>query len=370
MPLFRFPIVIRPEEETLHETLPDNIYQRLCAIEMSQGKNVSRITKNYFDMIQQKTTIKAVVCPKYGPPEILTIREITKPTPNQNEVLIKVKASSVNTGDARIRGLRVDGFMKWVMRILMGFTKPRQPILGTVFSGVVEQAGEAVTRFKPGDEVYGTTGLKQGCHAEYLCISEKKVITNKPENASFEEAAALPFGGQTAIYFLRKGKITEIEKPHVLIYGATGSVGSAAVQIAKHYGATVIAVCSSRGKELCHALGADSIILYDQDDFTNVSARFDIILDAVGKTNKKQCKPLLKQNGKFFTVEGTDVASERTDYLEFLRQLFENENYQATIDKVYPMDQVVEAHRYVDTGRKKGNVVLKMTASEEKSTQN
>ena len=149
----------------------------------------------------------AVICPKYGPPEVLTIRELSRPSPNKNEVLIKIIASSVNTGDVRIRGLRVEGFMKIVMRIMLGFTKPRRSILGTVFSGLVEQVGEAVTRFKVGDEVYGTTGLKQGCHAEYLSISENKVITNKPENATFEEAAALPFGGQTAIYFLRKGKI-------------------------------------------------------------------------------------------------------------------------------------------------------------------
>lgn len=305
--------------------------------------------------------MKAIICPQYGPPEVLVIKDIPKPLPKKDEVLVKIHASSLNTGDVRIRGLRVEGFMKFVMRIMLGFTKPRRPILGTVFSGIVEQLGEAVTRFKVGDEVYGTTGLKQGCHAEYLCISENKVITNKPENASFEEAAAIPFGGQTAIYFLRKGKIAEINNPQVLIYGATGSVGTAAVQIAKHYGATVTAVCSSKGKELGQTLGADNIILYDQEDFTKVSDKFDIILDAVGKTNKKQCKPLLKPNGKFFTVEGTDISSERTEYLEFLRQLFENKNYNAIIDKVYPMVQVVEAHKYVDTGRKKGNVVLKIS---------
>jgi NADPH:quinone reductase-like Zn-dependent oxidoreductase len=306
--------------------------------------------------------MKAVICPQYGPPEVLIIKDIPKPLPKKDEVLVKIDASSLNTGDVRIRGLKVEGFMKFVMRIMLGFTKPRRPVLGTVFSGIVEQIGEAVTRFKVGDEVYGTTGLKQGCHAGYLCISENKVITNKPENASFEEAAAIPFGGQTAIYFLRKGKIAEINNPQVLIYGATGSVGTAAVQIARHYGATVTAVCGSKGKELVQALGADNIILYDQEDFTKVSGKFDIILDAVGKTNKKQCKPLLKPNGKFLTVEGTDISSERTEYLEFLRQLFENKNYHAIIDKVYPMEQVVEAHTYVDTGRKKGNVVLKMSS--------
>ncbi|WP_296704222.1 NAD(P)-dependent alcohol dehydrogenase, partial [Algoriphagus sp.] len=220
--------------------------------------------------------MKAVICPEYGPPEVLIIKDIPKPSPKKNEVLVKLVASSLNSGDVRIRGLRVEGFMKFIMKLVLGFTKPRRPILGTVFSGIVEQVGEAVTQFKVGEEVYGTTGLKQGCHAEYLCISENKVITKKPENASFEEAAALPFGGQTAIYFLRKGKIEELNNPEVLIYGASGSVGSAAVQIAKHYGAAVTAICSSKGKELAENLGSDKIILYDQEDFTKVLDRFDI----------------------------------------------------------------------------------------------
>ena len=304
--------------------------------------------------------MKAVVCPKYGPPEVLTIQELPKPVPKKNEVLIKIVASAVNTGDAWIRGLRVKGFMKFVMRLMLGFTKPRKPVLGVVFSGIVEQVGENASQFKVGDEVYGATGLNQGCHAEFLCISENKVITYKPKNASFEEAAALPFGGQTAIYFLRKGKIAKISNPQVLIYGATGSVGTAAVQIAKNYGAKVTAVCSSNGKELTQTLGADNIIQYDQQAFTKVSDKFDIILDAVGKTSKKECAPLLKPSGKFFSVEGLDIASESTEYLNFLRQLFENKKYKAIINKVYPMGEVVEAHRFVDTGRKKGNVVLKI----------
>ena len=150
--------------------------------------------------------MKAVICPKYGPPEVLVIKNIPNPIPKKEEVLVKIIATAVNTGDARIRGLNVEGFMKLIMRIVLGFTKPRKPILGTVFSGIIEQVGEAVTQFKVGQEVYGTTGFNQGCYAEYLCISEKKGITHKPKNASFEEAAALPFGGQTAIYFLRKRK--------------------------------------------------------------------------------------------------------------------------------------------------------------------
>lgn len=304
--------------------------------------------------------MKAVICPRYGPPEVLEIRDVPKPAPKKNEVLIKVIASAVNTGDARIRGLRVEGIMKIIMRIVLGFSKPRKPVLGMVFSGIVERVGASVTQFETGQEVYGTTGFQQGCHAEYICLPEKKLIINKPENASFEEAAALPFGGQTAIYFLRKGSIDAVKNSEVLIYGATGSVGTAAVQIARHYGAIVTAVCSSRGKELVEKLGADHIVQYDQEDFTKVPNKFDIILDAVGKTSKKVCKPLLKPKGKFFTVEGADVADERKEYLEFLSQLFESKIYDPVIDKVYTVEQVQEAHRYVDSGRKKGNVVLKI----------
>ena len=306
--------------------------------------------------------MKAIICPQYGPPEVMEVKEVLKPAPKKNEVLVKVVASSLNSGDVRIRALRVQGIMKLVMRIVLGFTKPRRPILGTVFAGVIEEVGAAVSQFKVGDEVYGTTGLKQGCHAEFLRISENGVITQKPEGATFEEASALPFGGQTAIYFLRKGKIEMLTHPAVLIYGATGSVGAAAVQIAKYYGAIVTAVCSSRGKALAERLNADKIILYDQEDFTQLTDKYDIIFDAVGKTSKRVCKPLLTPKGKFFTVEGTDVAAERTEYLEFLSQLFENGRYTPVVDKVYPIEQAIEAHTYVDSGRKKGDVVFRIAS--------
>lgn len=304
--------------------------------------------------------MKAVICPRYGPPEVLVIKELPKPSPQKNEVLVKIVASSINSGDVRIRGLQVEGFMKIVMRLVLGITKPRKPILGTVFSGIIEEVGEKVSGFKVGDEVYGTTGFKQGCHCEYVCTPENKVITHKPKSASFEEAAALPFGGQTAIYFLRKGGIETLIKPEVLIYGATGAVGTAAVQIAKYYNAKVTAVCGSQGKKLTKKLGADEIIAYDEEDFTTVSKKFDIILDAVGKTNRKECNPLLKPNGKFLTVAAADIASEKTEYLALLSQLYEDKKFVANIDKVYPMEVVVDAHKYVDSGRKKGNVVLRI----------
>ncbi len=307
-----------------------------------------------------KEEMRAVICTKYGPPEVLEIRRVQKPFPKDNEMLVKVMASSVNSGDVRVRGLVVEGFLKIVMRFVLGFSKPRKPILGTVFSGVIEKAGKNVTSFNAGDEVWGTTGFQFGTYAEYITVSEKSVIAMKPSNASFEEAAAIPFGGLTAIYFFEKAKIERDTNPKVLIYGATGSVGTAAVQIAKNFSASVTAVCSESGQALVKDLGADKIIIYGQEDFTTTPDRFDIIFDAVGKTTKKQCAHLINQGGKYLTVAGLDVAAERKENLELLRSLYEKGKYKATIDRVYPMDEIIEAHRYVDTGRKKGNVVLKM----------
>ncbi|HKK74959.1 MAG TPA: NAD(P)-dependent alcohol dehydrogenase [Saprospiraceae bacterium] len=310
-------------------------------------------------------TMKAVICPKYGPPEVLQIKEIPIPTPKANEILVQVVASPVNTADTRIRGLSVKGFMRFVMRLALGFTKPRQKVLGTIFSGIVVQTGDQVSRFQVGDKVFGSTGFKLKTNAEYVCLKGNGVISPKPANASFEEAAALPFGGQTAIYFLEKAKIKEKENPTVLIYGATGAVGCASLQIAKYYQAEVTAVCSSRGTALAKELGADHIFRYDQEDFTQTSKKFDIIFDAVGKTSKKICRPLLKPDGRFLTVEGMDVAAEKTEQLDLLRKLFETGLYQAVIDKIYPMEEVVAAHTYVDSGRKKGNVVLQISKSDQ-----
>ena len=304
--------------------------------------------------------MKAAVCTAYGPPEVLKIMEIPKPVPGDNEVLVRVRSAAVNSGDARIRGLRAPGFLRLVMRILFGFTKPRRPVLGLMFSGVVEQVGSQVSSFKPGDEVFGSSGSKMGAHAEFLVVKEKAVLVNKPENASFEEAAALLFGGMTAIYFLQKGGIDSLEEPKVLIYGATGSVGTAAVEISKHYKAHVTSVCSERGAELARSLGSDEIVLYTQQDFRKLETKFDIVFDAVGKTKKNDASGILKPNGKYLTVGGMDVARETGEQVEFLRKLFENGELRPNIDKIYPLEEVVEAHRYVDTERKKGNVVLTM----------
>lgn len=305
--------------------------------------------------------MKAVLCTKYGPPEVLQIRDIEKPVPKTNEILVKIMATAVNSGDVRVRALDVQGFMKFVMRLVLGITKPRKKILGTVYSGIVEQAGEGVSNFKTGDEVFGMTGFQFGTYAEYICVKGNGCVSIKPANASFEEAAAIVFGGQTAIHFLEKAGITKKENPTVLIIGATGAVGVAAIQIARHYKANISAVCSSAGAELIKKLGVENILLYDKEDFTKHSKQFDIVFDAVGKTTKKQCAGLLNKEGIYKTVGGMEIAAERKEQLYLLKELFEKGGYSAVIDKTFPMSEAIEAHRYVDTGRKKGNVVLKIS---------
>ncbi len=304
--------------------------------------------------------MKAAICTAYGPPEVLKVLEVPKPEPAAGELLVKVMASSVNSGDARIRGLRAPGLLKWVMRILFGFTKPRQPILGLMFSGVVVQAGKKAVHFKPGDEIFGSCGSKMGAHAQFAVVKDGGVLAKKPENASFEEAAALVFGGMTALYFLKKAGIQALQEPRVLIYGATGSVGTAAIEIAKYHGAQVTSVCSERGVDLAKSLGSDNIVLYTREDFRLLDEKFDIVFDAVGKTVKKDSTRILKKGGKYLSVGGMDVASEKAEQLRFLKTLFEEGKIKANIDKVYGLEDIVEAHRYVDSERKKGNVILKI----------
>ena len=306
--------------------------------------------------------MKAAICTSYGPPEVLKIMDVERPVPKDDEVLVQIMSASVNSGDARIRGLRAPGILPLVMRMLFGFTKPRNPVLGLMFSGIVEEIGKKVTPFKPGDPVFGSTGSKMGAHAEYALVREDGVVTKKPEKATYEEAAALVFGGMTATFFLRKAGIESMQDPKVLIYGATGSVGTAAVEIAKHYGAHVTSVCSERGVDLAKSLGSDEIVLYTQQDFRQLDAQFDIVFDAVGKTKKKDASRILKSKGKYVTVGGMDVAKERREQVEFLRELFDKGKIRANIDKIYPLEEIVEAHRYVDSERKKGNVVLTMKA--------
>ncbi len=300
--------------------------------------------------------MKAVVCNAYGPPEVLKLAEFPKPKPKDNEILVKVVATAVNSADVRIRGLNVSGWMKPIMRLVLGFTKPRNPILGVVFAGVVVEVGSNVKEFKVHDEVYGSTGFKCGAHAEFIAVRESGSITLKPKKASFEEAASLLFGAQTAIYFLRKAKINKGQ--NVLIYGATGAVGVAAVQLALYYGAQVTAVCGPNGVDLIKSLGVKKVLDYKKDDVSSTGKQYNIVFDAVGKLSKQDRAKLMNDNCKFVTVAGLDVSSEKKSDLVFLADLFDRNEYRAVIDKTYSLEDIVEAHHYVDTGRKKGCVVI------------
>lgn len=307
--------------------------------------------------------MKAVICTKYGGPEVLQLTEITKPTFSSKQVLVKVIASAVNSADVRVRGLQVSGFMRIIMRLVLGIKKPRNPVLGVVLSGVIESVGSQITKFKPGDEVFAMTGFQFGAHAEYIALGEDSMLALKPTNASFAEAAAIVFGGHTAVYFLQKAGINKKTNQQVLIYGATGAVGTAAVQIAKSYGAHVTAVCSDDGFDLVTELGADKVVVYTKEDFTSLSSKYDIIFDAVGKTTEKQCRHLLREEGVYKTVGGLEVAGENVEQLHLLSSLYEQGKYKAVIDRIYPLEEIVAAHTYVGLGKKKGNVVISVQSS-------
>lgn len=302
--------------------------------------------------------MRAVVCTKYGSPDVLELREVEKPMPKDNEILINVHATTVTSGDCRIRAFK-SPFLLWIpMRLVLGLTKPRNPILGVELSGEVEAIGKHVKRFKEGDQVYALSGMRCGAHAEYICLHENAIVGVKPTNVTHEEAAAIPFGGTTALHFFRKGKLQKGQK--VLIYGASGSVGTSAVQLAKYFGAEVTAVCSSANFDLVKSLGADTVIDYTKEDFTKKEERYDIVFDAVGKATKSECVRVLTPNGIFLTVDGQGIAKVRTEDLDFLKELTEAGQIKAVIDRRYSLEQIQEAHRYVETGRKKGNVVIKI----------
>lgn len=323
---------------------------------------IRRAGPAFWLQLLMRRKMKAVVCTGYGPPEVLQIREVDKPLPKANEVLVRVMASAVNSGDVRVRSLAVNGLMKVLMRLVLGFHRPRKAIPGTVYAGLVESLGKKVSRFKAGDKVFGMRGFQFGTYAEYMSVHQNSNVTHMPDSASFAEAAALIFGGQTAIYFLEKAGIAKRAKPKILIIGASGSVGTSAVLLARHHEADITAICSTAGSALVKSLGVDKMILYDHQDFTRCGQQYDIIFDAVRKSTKKECKPLLKPGGIYFNVNTSGFASENVRQLELLRELYEQGKYQAVIDRIYPLGQIADAHRYVDTGRKKGNVVLSIGA--------
>ncbi|MFC9727996.1 MULTISPECIES: NAD(P)-dependent alcohol dehydrogenase [Bacillus cereus group] len=299
--------------------------------------------------------MKAIICTKYGPPNVLQLQNVEKPKPKKNEVLVKIHATSVSTGDCRIRGFN-SPLLFWIpMRIILGFRKPRKPILGVELSGKIEDIGTDVTQFKKGDQVFALTELNLGGYAEYTCVHESGLIALKPTNVTYEEAAVIPFGGTSALHFLKKGQIKKGQR--VLIYGASGSVGTAAIQLAKYFGATVTAICSSSNFELVTALGADNVIDYMKEDFTKQGEHYDIIFDAVGKYKKSLCTDALMPNGKYVSVNGMMAKVSKED-MNLLKQLAETEKLKPVIDRTYRLEEIAEAHIYVEKGHKKGNVSI------------
>ena len=320
--------------------------------------------------------MKAVVYEKYGPPEVLQLKEVEKPTPKNNEVLVKIYATTVTSGDWRVRSLNVPVGFGLIMRLVFGVFRPKQPILGTELAGVVASVGKEVRQFKVGDQVFAFSDASMGCHAEYKCMPEHGAMALKPANLTYEEAAALSFGGTTALDFFRRGELQRGEK--VLVNGASGGVGTAAVQLAKHFGADVTGVCSTANMDLVRSLGASHVIDYTQEDFTQSGEAYDVIIDTVGTAPFSRSKVSLKEGGRLLMVLAglPDMlqipwvsmtsskkiiggpATGRAEDLRLLAGLAEAGKFKPVIDRRYPFEKIAEAHSYVDTGRKKGNVTI------------
>jgi NADPH:quinone reductase-like Zn-dependent oxidoreductase len=322
--------------------------------------------------------MKAAVYRRYGPPEVVQIEDVDKPVPKDNQVLIGIHASTVSAADWRMRRA-----VPLIVRFWTGLWRPKKiQILGMEFSGEVESVGRAVTRFGAGDQVFGSTGFRFGTHAEYVCLPEDGLLAMKPVNMSFEEAAAVLFGGVSALHFLRKAKIQAGQK--VLIYGASGSVGVFAVQLAKHFGAHVTGVCSTANVDLVKSLGADAVVDYTTEDFSRAGRVYDTVFDAVGKSGFSRSLKSLRRGGFYVRVGGSGrlssilggivqekwasitgaakviggVGSGTTEDLSFLKQLIEAGKLRTVIDRRYSLREIAEAHRYVEAGHKKGHVII------------
>jgi NADPH:quinone reductase-like Zn-dependent oxidoreductase len=309
--------------------------------------------------------MKAIICTHYGPPEVLQFAEVKTPSPKERELLIKIRATTVHIGDTKVRRLEpglgpvIDFFFRPMMRIMLGITGPRKNILGMELAGDVEAVGAKVTRFKIGDPVFASTEFRFGAYAEYCCVPENGIIAMKPGTMSYEEAAPVSNGGLTALINLRKAHIQQGQQ--VLIYGASGSVGTYAVQIARHFGADVTGVCSTGNVEMVRSLGAGKVIDYTREDFTNGSDAYDIIFDAVGKIPSSQRKKKLTRAGRY--VSSLDPSGNiilKVEDLLVLKDLCEAGELRSVIDACYPWTHIIEAHRYVEKGHKKGNVVLRV----------
>ena len=304
--------------------------------------------------------MKAIVYNQYGPPEVLRLEHVLKPAPRDHELLVQVRATTVTIGDTIMRSLNlpISGWQKLMARLILGWNKPRRSILGMELAGEIEAIGRKVTRFKPGDPVFASTfAVNFGGHAEYKCLPENGVIAIKPANLTYEEAAAVPGAGQTAWQCLKKGKIQPGQK--VLIYGAAGAVGTFAVQLASRYfGAEVTGVCSGTNLALVKSLGAGRVIDYTREDFTQSGETYDIVFDAVGKLSSVQGKKTVKPGGVYINVHADSDGGDKLENLLLLKDLIEAGKLKPVIDLIYPLEQIAEAHRYVDKGHKKGHVVI------------
>ncbi|MFZ5814579.1 MAG: NAD(P)-dependent alcohol dehydrogenase [Bacillota bacterium] len=325
--------------------------------------------------------MRAIVYERYGPPDVLHMKEVAKPAPKENEILIRTHATTVTSGDRRVRSLDVPIGFGIISRLVFGITRPRQSVLGTEIAGVVESTGKNVSKFKVGDQVFALDGANMGCYAEYKCMPEEGAVAKKPTALTYGEAAALSFGGTTALDFLRRAKLQRGER--VLVNGASGAVGTAVVQLARYFGAEVTGVCSTANVELVRSLGADRVIDYTHEDFTQNGDAYDVIIDTVGTAPYSRSKGALTHRGRLLLViaglpemlmipwvsmtSGKKViagpAAERAADLDFLAGLVEAGEFKPVIDRRYSFEQMAEAHRYVDTGRKKGNVVVTLESS-------
>ncbi|HET6555919.1 MAG TPA: NAD(P)-dependent alcohol dehydrogenase [Prolixibacteraceae bacterium] len=315
--------------------------------------------------------MKAIVYTQYGPPEVLQLKEVEKPLPKDHEVLLRIKATAVNSGDWRVRKPEPFG-----VRLLFGLMKPKITILGAVFSGEIESVGKDVKLFKAGDEIFGHTDMRFGAYAEYICLSESGTLALKPHNLTHTEAAVIPFGGITALHFIKKAVVKPGQK--VLINGASGAVGSTAIQLAKYFGANVTGICSTGNMDLVKSLGADKVIDYTKEDFTKNGETYDIIFDTVNKISFSRCLKSLNKNGLLILSAGglaemlqgfwtsktssrkviTGIISHSADDIHFLKKLIETDRLKPVIDKIYRLEQMAEAHAYVEKGHKKGNVAI------------
>lgn len=303
--------------------------------------------------------MKAAICSGWGPPEVLRVVDVKRPTPGKNAVRIRIVATSVTASDCIARGLRAPRRYRWIAQLLLGVRRPRRPIFGMVLAGEIESVGRNVRSFKPGDQVFGLSQWRAGCYAEYVCWAAGSSLTTRPQNLTYEEAAALPYGGMLALFLLRRASIQAGQR--VLVYGASGAIGTASVQLAKHFGATVTGVCSTRNLELVASLGADRVVDYNREDFTTGPERYDVILDAVGRA--KSAKAMLRAadalapGGRVLSIDDKFPRLRRDDLL-LLERLAISGELKPVIDRTYRLEEIVDAHRYVEEGHKRGNVIV------------